>query len=187
MRMIAMDQEGWRDKQRPFTFSGLPSARTLELIVKMYPDHHGVTEQLGLIHKGASLLLNDVFGTITYKGKGTFFAAGAGITPFLAIFRDLKQRDKLKGNELIYSNKTGLDVIMDKELGSLLGKHYLKIFTRERVIGSWERRIDRIMLITLVQDFDQHFYLCGPQDFATDLSKLLLDLGAKSETLVFES
>jgi hypothetical protein len=37
---------------------------------------------------------------------------------------------------LIYSNKTGLDVIMDKELGSLLGKHYLKIFTRERVIGT---------------------------------------------------
>lgn len=84
--MIAMDQEGWRDKQRPFTFSGLPSARTLELIVKMYPDHHGVTEQLGLIHKGASLLLNDVFGTITYKGKGTFFAAGGALRPFWPFF-----------------------------------------------------------------------------------------------------
>jgi ferredoxin-NADP reductase len=79
------------------------------------------------------------------------------------------------------------DVIMDEELAALLGKNYLKIFTRQRVIGFRERRIDREMLIALVQNFDQRFYLCGPQEFVDDLSRMLLDLGATSESLVFEA
>jgi len=41
-------------------------------------------------------------------------------------------------------------------------------------------------LVTLVQDFDQHFYVCGPEEFVTDINALLLGLGAKSESLVFE-
>ena len=184
--MIAIDQDDWRDKARPFTFTNLPTARTLELVVKIYP-RKGVTDHMALLHKGDQLLLGEVFGTITYKGNGTFFAAGAGITPFLSIFRDLKRKKRLKGDLLVYSNRMDTDVIMDEELAALLGKNYLKIFTRQRVIGFRERRIDREMLIALVQNFDQRFYLCGPQEFVDDLSRMLLDLGATSESLVFES
>ncbi len=68
----------------------------------------------------------------------------------------------------------------------MLGKHFLKIFTRQHVIGFNEKRIDRDLLVTLVQNFDQHFYVCGPDDFVKNLNNLLLDLGAKSESLVFE-
>lgn len=184
--MIAIDQDDWRDKARPFTFTNLPTARTLELVVKIYP-RKGVTDHMALLHKGDQLLLGEVFGTITYKGNGTFFAAGAGITPFLSIFRDLKRKKRLKGDLLVYSNRMDTDVIMDEELAALLGKNYLKIFTRQRVIGFRERRIDREMLIALVQNFDQRFYLCGPQEFVDDLSRMLLDLGATSESLVFEA
>lgn len=185
--MVSIDMEGLREERRPFTFTNLPSARTLELIVKIYPGHKGVTQQMSLLRKGDALLLGEVFGTITFKGPGFFFAAGAGITPFLAIFRKLKKDMKLKGCTLLYSNKTAQDVILDEELASLLGRNYLKVFTRQGTIGFRERRIDRDMLITLVQNFDQHFYLCGPPEFVADLERMLVGLGARPESLVFEA
>jgi ferredoxin-NADP reductase len=175
--MVAIDQDVWRDMWRAFTFTSL---------VKIYP-RNGVTQMMSLLKKGDRLLMKDVFGTITYKGPGTFFAAGAGITPFIAIFRDLYTSSEIKGNMLIYSNKTVYDVILDKELSKMLGKKYLNIFTRQNVVGFQERRIDRDMLITLVQDFDQYFYICGPDRFVRDLEQLLKDLGASADSLVFES
>lgn len=185
--MVAVDADGWRDKARPFTFTNLPSQRKLELIVKIYASHEGVTHRMSFLRKGDGLLLSEVFGSITYHGPGHFFAAGSGITPFLSIFRQLHKDKKLAGNVLVYSNKTASDVIMDEELTKLLRSSYLKIFTRQGVIGFRERRIDRDMLITLVQDFDQHFYLCGPPEFVHSLEAMLLSLGVKAESLVFES
>src|SRR5690606_16048419 len=154
--------------------------------VKIYP-HGGVTQQMSLLRKGDKLLLKDVFGTITYQGPGTFFAAGAGITPFIAIFRDLHKKKELKDCTLIYSNKTVQDVILDQELAKLLGKRYLNIFTRQHVVGFHERRIDKNLLIALVQDFDQYFYICGPERYVNDLNAMLQELGATSDSLVFEA
>jgi ferredoxin-NADP reductase len=185
--MLAIDQDVWRDMWRAFTFTSLPEGRTLEFIVKIYNERQGVTQMMGLLRKDDMLLLKDVFGTITYKGPGTFFAAGAGITPFISIFRDLHKKKQLKGCTLIYSNRTVHDVILDRELSRLLGKRYLNIFTRQNVVGFQERRIDRDLLITLVQDFDQYFYICGPQEFVNNLNSMLITLGATAESLVFES
>ena len=183
---VSIDEQGWEDKPRPFTFTSLTTSRTLELIIKIYRDHEGVTKRIGLLHEGDHLILREPWGAITYKGPGFFFAGGAGVTPFVAILRDLHQKEKLRGNTLLCTNKTADDVILDEEFTKLLGKRYLKVFTRQNVIGFHERRIDRDLLITLVQDFDQHFYVCGPEVFVNDINRLLLELGASAEKLVFE-
>lgn len=183
---IAINKDGWRDRLRPFTFTNLPSAKRLEFTIKIYEKHHGVTERMSLLHEGDELLLHDVFGAIRYKGPGFFIAGGAGVTPFIAILRDLHHRKLLKGNTLLVSNRTASDVILDKEFSKMLGKHFIKVFTRQHVIGFHERRIDRDTLITLVQDFDQHFYVCGPDDFVKDINGMLISLGARADSLVFE-
>lgn len=183
---VSIDQPGWADKLRPFTFTNLPHARRLELIVKIYADHDGVTKRMGSLHAGDALILHDVFGAITYQGPGFFIAAGAGVTPFIAILRDLAHRDLLRGNTLLVTNRTATDVILDEELTRMLGRNFLKVFTRQHVIGFRERRIDRDMLVTLVQDFDQKFYVCGPDDLVQEMNGMLLELGARSESLVFE-
>ncbi|MBK8497858.1 MAG: flavodoxin reductase [Flavobacteriales bacterium] len=183
---VSINKPGWEQQLRPFTFTGLPEAKRLELIIKIYEKHDGVTKQLALLRTGDELILHEVFGAITYKGPGYFIAGGAGVTPFIAILRDLHERKKLRGNTLLLSNRTSDDVILDEELTKLLGKHFLKVFTRQNVIGFHERRIDRDLLVTLVQDFDQHFYVCGPDDFVSGINGLLLGLGARSESLVFE-
>jgi len=63
---------------------------------------------------------------------------------------------------------------------------FIKIFTREKVIGFLDRRIDHDYLVENVGDFGQHFYVCGPDDFVKDINALLTELGASSDSIVFE-
>jgi ferredoxin-NADP reductase len=183
---VCINLPEWRDKPRPFTFTSLPHWTNLEFIIKIYKEHEGVTNMLGKVNAGTQLILHDVFGAIEYKGKGTFIAGGAGITPFIAIFRDLFSRKQLKGNKLIYSNKTSRDVILQNELNDMLKEDYIDLYTRQNVIGFLDRRIDRNYLIEHVVDFSQYFYLCGPEKFVDDIKTLLTELGAKPEALIIE-
>jgi len=184
---ISINHPDWKDQLRPFTFTSLNDWPYLEFIIKIYDDHPGVTNQLGKTNAGAELILHEVFGTIQYKGPGIFIAGGAGITPFIAIFRALYKRKKLMpGNALIFSNKTADDIILKEELTKMLGPAYINVFTRQGVIGFRERRIDRNYLIETIHDFSRHFYVCGPEIFVKEIVELLIDLGASADTVIFE-
>ncbi|MFT4832153.1 MAG: ferredoxin-NADP reductase [Psychroserpens sp.] len=183
---VSINLPEWKDQLRPFTFTSLRDVGYLEFMIKIYDDHNGVTNKLGSINAGAELILHDVFGAIKYKGPGVFIAGGAGITPFISIFRDLYKHRNLHGNKLIYSNKTSEDVIMAEELQAMLKTDFIKIFTRENVVGFRGIRIDRNFLVKNIADFGQNFYLCGPKVFIKNITQLLLELGATAETLVFE-
>jgi ferredoxin-NADP reductase len=183
---IAINLPGWTDKLRPFTFTSINKWPYLEFLIKIYNERDGVTRQLGKTNEGVELILHEPFGTIRYKGPGTFIAAGTGLTPFLAIFRDLYHKKMISGNTLILSNKTADDIILPDELAKLLGYNFINVFTRQGVIGFIDRRIDRNYLVETIHDFSGNFYLCGPDLFVKDISSLLLSLGATAETLVFE-
>ncbi|POY36599.1 flavodoxin reductase [Solitalea longa] len=183
---VAINTEGWKEERRPFTFTSLNQWDYLEFTIKIYNDHNGVTHELGKLNAGGELIIHDVWGTINYKGPGVFIAGGAGVTPFIAIIRDLDQKGQLPGNSLIFSNKTQADVILDKEFTELLGADFHKVFTRETVMGFKEHYIDELYLKETIKNFDQHFYVCGPEKFMTNICQMLESLGAKTEALVFE-
>jgi ferredoxin-NADP reductase len=183
---VSINQPLWENELRPFTFTGLREWKHLEFTIKIYAHHNGVTNELGKMNKGAELILHDVFGAIQYKGPGVFIAGGAGVTPFIAILRDLYHHKNLKGVKLIFSNKTSRDVIMEDEFKEMLKDNFISVYTRENVIGYLDRRIDRNFLIQNIVDFSKHFYVCGPDEFVKDMNALLLDLGAKTDALVFE-
>jgi hypothetical protein len=183
---VAINLPDWKDKAHPFTFTGLNKWDTLEFMIKIYTETNGVTHQLGRTNAGAGLILSEPFGAIHYKGRGVFLAGGAGVTPFVAIFRDLYAKKQLHGNMLICSDKTSKDVIIAPELQMMLKEDYINVYTRENVIGYMDRRIDRDFLVDHITDFSQYFYLCGPEKFVTDLQAILMDLGANLESLVIE-
>ena len=106
---LAIKLPGLREQRRPFTPTGLADDRVLEFTIKAYPQHEGVTRELHRLSPGAELLMSKPFGTIRHRGTGTFIAGGAGITPFIAILRDLAQQEKLAGHGLIFANKTPAD------------------------------------------------------------------------------
>src|SRR3989344_3467970 len=104
-------------KKRPFTFTSIPSDKHLEFTIKMYSDHkEGMTQNLKNIKPDDEFIIESPRGTISFKGPGFFIAGGAGITPFISILRDLQQKKSLKGNTLIFSNKTDRDIINEEEL-----------------------------------------------------------------------
>lgn len=183
---LSVDLPGWKDKAHPFTFTSLNEWSKLEFTIKIYDERKGLTHQLGKLIEGDEILMHDVFDTFAYKGPGVFLAGGAGITPFMAIFRALHASDNMRGVALLYSNKTSKDIIYHDELTKILGPAYKNVFTREGVIGFRERRLDRDFLLETIGDFDQRFYICGPEDFVTNLKNALIDLGAKQESLILE-
>lgn len=183
---ITLDKEGWRDEKRPFSFTSLNEDPYLEFTIKIYPAHQGVTEKLGMLKEGDFLILREPFGAIQYKSPGVFIAGGAGITPFIAIFRQLYKEGKLTGNTLLFSNKTKEDVILENELKKMLGKNCIFTLTREEIKGYDFGRIDVAYLQRKIKDFRQRFYVCGPPRMVKDIKAFLEQLGVEPDTVVFE-
>jgi hypothetical protein len=155
----------------------------------MYPDHDGVTEEIGNLKVGDSLLVDDPWGTISYRGEGVFLAGGAGVTPFIAIFRDLYNKGKTGKNTLIFSNKSEKDIILKEEFEEMLGDNFINVITDEEPEGDHifqDGFIDKAFLEEHISDFSQPFYVCGPMPFNEAIMGYLKELGADPEALVFE-
>lgn len=182
---IALDEDGWRDETRPFTMTSLPEERTLEFTIKGYPDHDGVTERLHKLKEGDHVLITDPFKTFRYDEPGVFIAGGAGITPFLAIFRDLEKKGKLNGNQLIFANKTSEDIIYRKELEAMDGLKIDHVLSDEDTAGSHHGMIDADMIKEFVPDLDRRFYLCGPPPMMEAVQEVLEELGVKADSVEF--
>jgi hypothetical protein len=179
---------GWEDEKRPFTFTCLPSADYLEFTIKRYDEHDGVTKELSRAAVGDELAISDAWGTIEYKGPGTFIAGGAGITPFIAIFRNLRASDTLPGHRLIFANKRERDIIIRDELeGEMAGLKIVHVLSQEKREDGFEHgHVDADLLQRHVDDFSQHFYVCGPKPMQDQVMKALRGLGADPDGLVFE-
>ena len=93
---VSINKKGWENEKRPFTFTSLPIDNYLEFTIKSYPGHDGMTNQLLKVKSGDELILHDVFGAIEYNGEGLFIAGGAGITPFVSIFRYLQLENGIR-------------------------------------------------------------------------------------------
>jgi ferredoxin-NADP reductase len=184
---IMIDEPKWRkDQDHPFTPTSRRDDNVLEFIIKKYPAREGFTNKLHSLDVGAKLLLSNPFGTIVYKGSGVFLAAGAGVTPFIAITRQLAHEGKIGSNSLIFSNKTPADVICEKELRHYFKSRCILTCTRESASGYENRRITAEFLKEKISDFNQHFYVCGPDSFVKQIKSILTELGARSDAVVFE-
>jgi len=183
---LAINKTPWQDEGRPFTPTSLVDDGVLEFTIKRYPDHEGVTRALHTLTPGAELLISEPFGTIRYQGPGVFIAGGAGITPFIAILREQARAGTLDRHTLIFTNKTPADIICEKELRHILGERCHLACTDDAAPGYEQRRIDRDYLAEKVDDYNQHFYVCGPPGFMKAVNGALENLGASPSSLVFE-
>jgi ferredoxin-NADP reductase len=184
--LLALKKGNWEKEKRPFTFSSLPTDKNLEFTIKTYPDRDGMTNELLELKEGDTLLSHEVYGAIEYKGKGVFIAGGAGVTPFISIFRDLKVKNQLGGNMLIFANRTKADIILEKEFKELLGDSFISILSEEEQIGYHFGVITKEFLLTYITDFKQQFYLCGPPPMIKAVESQLLDLGVDEKWITKE-
>jgi len=183
---LSILKENWASEKRPFTFTSLQESDFLQFTIKSYADRNGVTNQLLSVQPGDYFEIGDAWGAIEYKGEGVFLAGGAGVTPFIAIFRSLYSQNKIGNNKLFFSNKTPSDIILKEEFEMMLGDNFHKVISGEEVLGCYYGRINKAFLQEHINDFTQHFYVCGPDPFIASILEALQELGAHAETLVFE-
>ncbi len=183
---ISINKNDWRDEKRPFTFTCLPDNDYLEFTIKTYPDHKAVTNELLQLNKNDELILHEVFGAIAYKGEGVFIAGGAGVTPFISIFRFLQSKKEVGDNKLIFANKTKADIILEQEFKSLLGKNFINILSDEKTDGYANGYITEEFLKTNITDLKKKIYLCGPEPMMEAVEKQLSNLGVEAKSITKE-
>jgi len=184
---VSVNTPELRKKRRPFTFTGLNSDPFLEFIIKIYPSNQGVTAKLEELKPGDELIIGNVWGAISYKGAGVFIAGGAGITPFIAIFRHLRDEGALAGNKLIFANRTRADIILESELKEMLGEAFINILSDETESGEYATGfITGEFLRTKLSPDDKNFYLCGPPPMMDSVKKHLVSLGVGENAITLE-
>jgi ferredoxin-NADP reductase len=182
---ISLLEDEAEELERPYSITSVNTDDWLEFIIKIYAKRNGLSEKLGRLKEGESLFVSEVFGTLTYNGPGLFIAAGAGITPFISIFRQLRLEYKLDGNFLLYANKTKKDIILPDELRANFGDNYADILSRPP--KPYEgMHIGKALLKKYTGAKQRHFYICGPDQFTRDINEHLLALGVDRSRIVYE-
>lgn len=184
---ITINKKDWQNEKRPFTFTCLPDNDYLEFTIKTYPDHKGVTNELLHLNKNDELILHDVFGAIAYKGEGVFIAGGAGITPFISIFRYLQSKNEIGNNKLIFANKTKADIILEKEFKKLLDKNFINVLSDENIDGYANGYITEDFLKANIGDLNKNFYICGPPPMMDAIEKMLANLDVNEKLIIKEA
>ncbi|GGG42111.1 FAD/NAD-binding family oxidoreductase [Croceivirga lutea] len=183
---VAIDQEGWRDKKRPFTFTSLPDDGFLEFTIKVYPKHKGVTDKIQTVEAGENLIIGDSWGAIKYKGPGVFIAGGAGITPFLSIFKKLEKENAIEDNQLLFANKREGDIIEKAFFDRTLANDFTNILSEEKN-SKYEHSFINADFIKRNADLDKdNYYLCGPELMMKAILKDLEALGISKNKVVME-
>ncbi len=175
---VTLDDPKFEDNWSPFTLTSLNKDDHLEFTIKCYPQHNGMTLALSKLGKGDYFIVTDPWDSFKNKGAGVFIAGGTGVTPFIALLRQLEEDNQVNGSTLIFSNKTEKDIFLSDEFRRILGNNFINVLTQEKETPYFHGRIDKPFLKNLIQNFDQPFYLCGPDNFADEIKGYLKELGA---------
>jgi ferredoxin-NADP reductase len=183
---LSINKPALENELRPFTFTCLNQAEHLEFIIKVYKGHNGMTEKLLEVNAGDELVLHDVFGTISYKGPGLFIAGGAGITPFIAILRELQLKNELAGITLLFANRTADDIILHDDLKNILQDKLINVLEITDDPGMKQGFISNDLLKQYLPARDQYCYVCGPDKFTAIMVEKLLELGVPRSQIIIE-
>lgn len=183
---VSINRDVWREIKRPFTFTSIPADNYLEFIIKIYPAHNGMTGQLTTLDMDDELIIGEPWGAISYRGAGLFIAGGAGITPFVSIFRQLKLYDQLPGNKLIFANKSQEDIILENELNTLLGSQVTHVLSNEIKDGYRSGFVSKEMIDANLSSISAHVYLCGPPVMMEAILLILTELGIDQSCITVE-
>ncbi|SLN15238.1 FAD-binding oxidoreductase [Pseudooctadecabacter jejudonensis] len=186
---MAVLREGWENEQRPFTMTSFPDDDHLEFVIKSYPDHNGVTEQIGALQVGEHVRITDPWGAIKDKGNGVFFAGGTGITPFIPILRQRAREGTLKGCTLVLAAKTEDGLILKDEWDAMTDLDTVYVLSDENKHPFDHGRICLEVANEFVAGHGEGthmFYICGPSGMVSNVKDNLTFMRVAPERIVTE-
>jgi predicted ferric reductase len=183
---LSINLPGWTKEKRPFTFTSLPNQNELEFTIKTYPEHKCVTNLLLSLKPGNELLLDDPFGTIAYKGEGVFIAGGAGLTPFIPIFKDVTIKGNKLNSILFFANKTKEDIFLENELAEWTDNNVVHVLSEENTDTYEQGFITAELIKKKCSDLHRYFYVCGPPRMVVSIVNILQKLKVSPEKIIRE-
>jgi ferredoxin-NADP reductase len=148
--------------------------------------------QLGLTVEAKGPSGQFYFDETSHK-KIVLIAAGSGITPMISILRYIDDRCLGTDVTLLYSARTGKDIIFEKEFQRLKDRldNFRYAVTLTKPDGAWKGAIGRINRAFIEVNVKDHntatFFLCGPKEFMERARATLLALGVDETRIKRES
>ncbi len=170
-------------KPAPFTLTSVDGDPSLELMIKIYRDHKGITAELERQEPGNQVIISDAWDSYVDRGPGVFLAGGAGATPFIALLRHFRNLGRVGESALIFSNKTEADIFGADEFRSMLGQRYVDVLTHEHRAG-FPKNIDADLIRRYAPDPSVPFYVCGPPGFIDHVNGVLATVGVAQNLVV---
>lgn len=125
------------------------------------------------------------------------FAAGSGITPIMAIARTVLKASENSTFDLVYANKSALDVMFAEEVGDLKDKYPTRfavhhVLSREQRVNPLmsgridDEKINAILDHVIQLDKADEWFLCGPFELVQLCRDTLAERGVPEKDVRFE-
>jgi stearoyl-CoA 9-desaturase NADPH oxidoreductase len=185
---VEVEQEGVRVR-RCYSISSAPGDALVSLTVKRVPGGRvsgWLHEQL---RPGSVVRLSAAAGDFVLPepvpARLLFFSAGSGVTPVMAMLRELAARDAVGDVVFVHHARTRADVIFAAELERLAARHPgLRLLL---CVGA-EARFDEARFAALVPDFAARAaFVCAPVALMDRVERLCRDAGGRVQRERFVS
>lgn len=205
--------------RRSYSLSSAPYEERLRVCVKRVPGGLMSNYLCDTIKTGDTLSVMAPDGRFVYEVEPEqeahyyLFAAGSGITPILAIAKEILEKESLSTVFLMYGNSTMSSVIYKEELDQMEQKHqgqffikyvYSKekqkrgllksLFKRSSVeLPYFPGRVDKetikkfLSLYPVLQKNKTYAYICGPGKMNETVKEILVKQGLVQDQVHFES
>ena len=140
------------------------------------------------IKEGDVLQVMPPTGNFVLQGKNVVgICAGSGITPILSMIKTILLNNDNSKFTLIYGNKTQDSTMFYSDIKQLnINTHF--VFSKEKVKGTKEGRIDKNMLDTFSDKIlsSDAYFICGPGEMIDTVSDFLTMKGIEKSKIHFE-
>jgi ferredoxin-NADP reductase len=184
-----------RETWRSFTISSPPrQSQILELTIKRNPVGTVSSYMHTAISAGDSLTVKGPQGGFYYDAERhreplALISAGSGITPMMSIWRQLAAGGQAPHGVFLYGSRTEADIIFRdelKELAEQMPDWRLRISLSQPGPG-WEGSTGRLqfdLVRATAGDLTlRRYFLCGPDEFMSDLRCKLEAAGVPGERI----
>ena len=171
-------------------------SRQLKVIIKKVKNGYGTGLIFSRFKVGDMVELEGPLGDELVPGpdanKLLFVANGIGITPFIALVKDvLLNRPDLQSVKLIYGERHESDFLYDDYFNQLAQAYpkfeYLPVASRPQGIEIAKGRVTDILKSTNLSVEDFKVYMCGSKHMVTDSIDILQKRGVDLSNIFYES
>lgn len=189
--------------RRSYSICKAPTEGKVCVVVKKVEDGRFSNWAISNLKAGDELEVMTPMGHFMHKAENTakksyvLFAAGSGITPVIAIAKNILQNEPNSEVSMIYGNKGFASIIFREELESLKNLHMnrfrlIHVLSRESLGNRLQKgRIDEEKVADICKAFFGNqsidgVFICGPESMVHAVKNGMLAFGVDEKNIHFE-